>query len=389
MVAILGRSSAVGDKPQMRRAAMWLDKRLHLEAQSPEPLKDIDAFWRGVTQAATILMAVLAFGVFLYFARALLLPVLCGVAVAMTLGPLIAQLSKRGVPSWLTALAVIFLIIAALNVAIITLAKPVSDLSGRMPELAGAVKEKLHVLDRPLAALGELQAGLGLSQSDTKVDSGRMIEGAVTGIVTVITPAAVQFIVQTIIFFGTLFFTIVGRNAFRSYVVSWFATRETRLRTLKILNDIEENLSGYLIVFTVINLSLGIIATLMAWTLGLPSPLLWGALAFGLNYVPYIGPGIVYGLLFLVGLLVYPTLLGALLPPAVYMAVTLVEGQFLTPMIIGRSVLSVHPLAVFLGIAFWAWLWGPIGAFLAMPLLIVGRVVLDHLYPRQQMDLPG
>jgi predicted PurR-regulated permease PerM len=66
-----------------------------------------------------------------------------------------------------------------------------------------------------------------------------------------------------------------------------------------------------------------------------------------------------------------------------------VEGQFLTPMIIGRSVLSVHPLAVFLGIAFWAWLWGPLGAFLAMPILIVGRVALDHLYPRDEADLPG
>jgi predicted PurR-regulated permease PerM len=389
MAAVVSKTRNGGSKPEEKSARPWLANRLHLDTRDAEPLKNINAFWRGATQAATIVMAALAFGVFLFFARALLLPVLCAIAIAMTLGPTIGYLAKRGVPSWLTALAVIVLIIASVNIAIVALAKPVADLAGRMPEVAGAVKEKLHVFDRPLAALSELQASLGLGQSDAKVDPSRMIEGALTGFVTVVTPAAVQFILQLILFFGTLFFAIIGRNAFRNYVVSWFALRAARLRTLRILNDIEENLSGYLIVVTAINLALGIVATIMAWALGLPGPLVWGALAFGLNYVPYIGPGIMYVLLFIAGLITYPTLAGALLPPAVYIAVTLVEGQFLTPMIIGRSVLSVHPLAVFLGIAFWAWLWGPIGAFLAMPILIVGRVALDHLYPRQQTELPG
>ncbi|MEW6452672.1 MAG: AI-2E family transporter [Pseudomonadota bacterium] len=389
MATAISRAKSGGSKSEEKTARPWLAGRLHLDTRDAEPLKNVNAFWRGTTQTATIVMAALAFGLFLFFARALLIPVLCAVAIAMTLGPVNGYLSKRGVPSWLTAFAVIVLIIAGLNIAIVTLAKPISDFTGRLPELAGAVKEKLHILDRPLAALSELQMSLGLGQSDAKVDSGRMIEGAVTGFVTVVTPAAVQFVLQLVLFFGTLFFAIVGRNAFRNYVVSWFATRGARLRILKILNDIEENLSGYLIVVSTINLALGIVATIMAWALGLPSPLLWGALAFALNYVPYIGPGIMYILLFIAGLIAFPTLLGALLPPAIYIAVTLVEGQFLTPMIVGRNVLSVHPLAVFLGIAFWAWLWGPLGAFLAMPILIVGRVALDHLYPREEAELPG
>ena len=85
----------------------------------------------------------------------------------------------------------------------------------------------------------------------------------------------------------------------------------------------------------------------------------------------------------------YPTLWGALLPPGIFMLVTLIEGQFITPAIIGRKVLMVHPLAVFLAIAFWAWLWGPIGAFLAMPILIVATVTLNHLYPDTRDALPG
>ena len=111
--------------------------------------------------------------------------------------------------------------------------------------------------------------------------------------------------------------------------------------------------------------------------MGLPSPILWGALAFVLNYVPYVGPAIMDVLLFGIGLLTFPTLLGALLPPAVFLAITVVEGQFLTPAIVGRRVLNLHPLAIFLSIAFWAWLWGPVGAFLATPILIIARVALD------------
>ena len=127
----------------------------------------------------------------------------------------------------------------------------------------------------------------------------------------------------------------------------------------------------------------------MAYLMGLPSPILWGALAFGLNYVPYVGPAIMDVLLFGIGLLTFPTLFGALLPPAVFLAVTVIEGQFLTPAIVGRRVLNLHPLAIFLGIAFWAWLWGPVGAFLATPILIVARVAFNHLYPPHKAELPG
>ncbi len=163
----------------------------------------------------------------------------------------------------------------------------------------------------------------------------------------------------------------------------------SRLRTLKILNDVEDNLGGYLIVVTAINLALGVVTMIAAALLGLPSPVLWGVLAFVLNYVPYVGPAVMDVLLFVGGLLTYPTLLGALLPPAVFIGITIIEGQFITPAIVGRQVLNLHPLAIFLSIAFWAWLWGPVGAFLATPILIIARVAFGHLYPKQTTELPG
>jgi predicted PurR-regulated permease PerM len=369
-----------------KRTGGWIERKLSLDVQDPKPFERIEDFWRASAQAATIVMCVLLFGTFLYVARAVLLPVLCAIVVGLTFGPVIRFASARGVPAWVMALGVVVLVIAATNVTVVMLAAPTTDLLARAPELGTAFKDKLHIFDRPMMAWEQLRITLGLEAGKGfDFSPGTLI----AGLVTVVTPAAVQFLLQLVLFFGTLFFFITGRASFRRYAVNWFATRDARLRALKILNDIEANLSSYLIVVTTINLALGIVTVAITWALGMPAPLLWGVLAFALNYIPYVGPAIMYVLLFVIGLMTYPTLFGSLAPPLVFMAVTLVEGQFLTPLIVGRQVLQVHPLAVFLGIAFFAWMWGPLGAFLATPILILGRVVLDHLYPGEAADLPG
>jgi predicted PurR-regulated permease PerM len=364
----------------------WLERRLSLDVKDPVPFESATRFWRALAQLATIVMCVLMFGTFLYFARPLLLPVLCAVVVGMTLGPYIGFATKRGAPAWLVALLVVLLLVGVANIALVMLANPAVEMLRRMPEITAAFKEKLYALDQPILALQQLQIALGAKPTDGSIEISqtRLFEG----LVTIVTPVAVQLLLQCILFVGTLFFFILGRSNFRSHTVNWFSTRDGRLRALKILNDIEANLSGYLVVVTAINLCLGLVATVMTYLMGLPYPLLWGALAFALNYVPYVGPSVVYVLLFLAGIVTYPTLFGALLPPATYMAITLVEGQFLTPAIVGRQVLQVHPLTLFLGIAFWAWLWGPLGAFLAAPILIVARVAFDHLYPQHKAELP-
>jgi predicted PurR-regulated permease PerM len=374
------------DRQDERRRG-WLGQNLALDLRDPTPFEHAHTFWRAASQAATIVMCVLMLGVLLYFARALVLPVLCAMTVALTIGPLIGALQRHGIAPWLTAMTFVLLLIALTYIAVVLLAAPASDLINRAPELGAAFADKMHFFDRPLAALSDLQGALGIDTGDKALSFNPA--QLIGGLLTTVTPVALQFVLEVVLFFATLFFIILGRSGFRSYTVNWFASRESRLRALKILNDIEDNLGGYLIVVTAINLALGIVAAIMAMLLGLPSPILWGALAFVLNYVPYVGAAVMHVLLFIIGLVTYPTLLGALLPPAIYIAITTVEGQFITPAIVGRRVLSLHPLAVFLSIAFWAWLWGPLGAFLATPILIIARVALGHLYPAQKSELPG
>jgi predicted PurR-regulated permease PerM len=378
---------SAASKRENDRKVGWVERRLALDLRDPTPFEDPGNFWRAMAQAATMVMCVLMLGVLLYLARALIVPVLCAAAVGLTLGPLLAAGTRRGVPPWLMAFVIVVGLIALVNGAIVLLAGPATALIGRLPDLGAAFSEKMHAFDRPLQLLSELQAALGINTSDKAFDFNP--SSLIAGLLTTVTPAALQFVLQVVMFFATLFFFIAARPTFRKYAVNRFHSRVARLRTLKILNDIEDNLGGYLIVVTAINLGLGAVTALAAALLGLPSPLLWGALAFALNYVPYVGPAIMDVLLFIGGLLTYPTLLGALAPPAVFIAITIVEGQFITPAIVGRQVLNLHPLAIFLSIAFWAWLWGPVGAFLATPILIVARVAVGHLYPQSTAELPG
>src|SRR5262249_38057238 len=158
-------------------------------------------------------------------------------------------------------------------------------------------------------------------------------------------------------------------------------TRDAKLRFIRIANEIEYSLASYLAVVTVINVVLGVITAVGAWLFGFPNPFLFGIIAAVLNYIPYIGPACVVVILLAVGLVTFPSLGYALIPPACFVVLTTIEGHIVTPTILGRHLLTLNPLAVLLALAFWSWLWGPMGAFLAVPITIIGLVTLSHLFP--------
>jgi predicted PurR-regulated permease PerM len=190
-----------------------------------------------------------------------------------------------------------------------------------------------------------------------------------------------------VLFFGTLIFFLATNTHIRRRLIVAFWTREARLRMIRIWNDIEENLVAYVGLVTLINLGLGVVTAAMLYAVGFPNPLTFGLLTMALNYVPYIGPAIVAIVLFGVGVVAMPSLSLAVLAPALFVAIATAEGHFITPSIVGRR-LTLNPFVVFLALAFWTWLWGPIGAFLAVPLLIVSFVTLGHLLPREEGNLP-
>ncbi|MFL4979054.1 MAG: AI-2E family transporter [Xanthobacteraceae bacterium] len=318
----------------------------------------------------------------LEFGRTILLPVVSAAVVGLMLGPLVGLASRYRIPTWLSATLVMAIFIALLSLAVTLLSAPVVEWIGKAPDVGHTLRERLQVFDRPLAALRDMRNALLPQDKNTvQIDVGPSL---VAPVLTVLTPAVGELIV----FFGTLFFFLLGRNEMRRYLVHVFHDRDARLLSLHILNDVEHELTDYLTVVTVINILVGFGTAVIAHFAGLPNIAVWGVLAFVLNYIPYLGPLAMNLVLFAVGIVTFPTLGEALIAPACFIAMTTLEGHFITPSIMGRR-LTLNPLNVFLALAFWTWLWGPIGAFLAVPLLITTLVALRHAFPKPEINLPS
>ncbi len=351
-----------------------------LVISDPLPVGSVHTMWASAGQAATIGIFLLLFGAFLYVGRAILLPILAAAVVALTLAPLVKSAKRLGIPPWLTSLLILVVTLGALSLLVTALAGPVSEWIGRAPEIGASIKQKLTVLDQPLASLHELEQSLfgasGLSVNEPPPN-------VVLPVVAFLTPAAGELL----LFFVTLLFFLVGQIELRNQVVSMFSSRDSKLRFLKIMRDIERNLAGYLTVVTIVNAGVGIIVALGTWLLGYPNPVIFGLVAALLNYVPYVGPAAMVITLFGVGLVTFPSLGHAAIAPLGFIAVTTMEGHFVTPTIVGRR-LTLNPLLVFLALAFWTWMWGPIGAVLAVPVSIIGLVIANHLFPTDDVRLP-
>ena len=349
------------------------------------PLHDIPPLWRLAALVATLGMGALAVVGGLYLGRSILVPVVSGIIVGITLTPAIKFGTRYRVPVAVSAVLVVLLAVVAIAALITFFAAPLTEWIARAPEVGAVMREKMRVLEYPLSVIHDIKSAIG---GATGTGTSIAVETNTTEFLGqalgVITPAISQFVV----FFGTLLFFLVTSMQLRQKLVVYFVTREARLRTLRIWNDIEENLVRFLATMTGINLGLGVVTSIMLAIIGFPNPISFGLLAFALNYVPYIGPAIVALVLTGVGLVSQPSLGQGLLAPALFVLIATLEGHIITPNIVGRR-LTLNPFLVFLALAFWTWLWGPIGAFLAVPLVIVCFVVLGHLLPDEEGTLPG
>ncbi len=306
--------------------------------------------------------------------KGIVVPVVAALVLGSMLGGLVDAADERGVPPVAATTALLLGALAALYFVVLVLAGPVSEWIGRAAEIGPMMRERLRFFERPLAALHELQASLSsLTPGDTGLTVG-VKQSPIPAVVSVLTPA----LTELLIFFGTLFFYLADRRILKNRLVSTLDRRETRLRALHVVAGVEAALRRYMTLVTLINAGLGTATAIMLMLIGVPNPILWGAAAFVLNFIPYLGALITASILLVVGLFTFPVIGQALLPPGLFVLIATIEGHFLTPGLIGRH-LTLRPFFVFLALAFWTWLWGPIGAFLAVPLLIVGLVLKDEI----------
>ena len=319
-----------------------------------------------------------------YVAQPVIVPLLLAWSIATIMLPVVRWLQNRGVPRVAAVLAVTVLLLIVIAALLMVLSAPLTYWLGRAAELAIILKEKLRTISQPLALFEEFRNAIssvgGGAQTTLKVEQQPATAATVFSIVT---PA----VSQTVLFVGALIFYLVYQKRLRDTAVFLLKDRDARLLALRALSDVDDHMTTFFGTFTIVNICLGLVTAMLTWFVGLPNPLLWGVLAGVLNYVPYVGPAVVTATLAVIGLLTFSTVGEAVVAPLIFLAVVTVEGQFLTPMLMGRR-LELNPFAVFLSIAVWTWLWGPIGAFLAVPMLIALSVTLGHVFADTKPELP-
>ncbi|HEX9470369.1 MAG TPA: AI-2E family transporter [Bradyrhizobium sp.] len=336
-----------------------------------------------VVAFALVALLVISIVAVLYVAKAFFLPVVTAFVVGTMLSPAAGFLERHRIPRAVAAVLIVSAVGAAATFIVGLISSPLMEWSSHLPELGARLKEKLHVFDRPLALWQQLQGLLGGSDGFSAAPFQMPKFDWVQPTIEFLSPTFTEFL----LFFATLILFIASWRDLRRALVLTFADHAARLRTLRILNEIESHLGGYLLTVTMINLGVGVLTGLICAITGMPNPAGLGALAATLNFFPIIGPIAMFVTLTVVGVIAFSTLGAGLIAPLAFVGITFLEGHFVTPTIIGRR-LELNALAVFMALAFWTWLWGPMGGFLSSPLLIVGLILKEHLMPVDSPQLP-
>ncbi|AZV18655.1 AI-2E family transporter [Mesorhizobium sp. M7A.F.Ce.TU.012.03.2.1] len=339
---------------------------------------------RVTARADTHLMRSLLVGIFLfmavyalYFARAFFMPVILAFLLALTLTPIVRLLRRHGISEVISATLLVLLSICIFASVGYLLSGPIIDLINNTSSIGQQLAERLAQLRRPLEKIMQISHQIEQLTQTSQEPGIQRVAMAQSGILS----AAASNILSagtglTIIFVMSLFLLASG-TMFYEKIIQSFASLSEKKRALRVVYDVEREISHYLLTVTIINAGLGTVIALGLWALGMPNPLVWGAAAALLNFLPYVGALITIVLVTVMALISFDTIFYALLAPAFVILCDIVEGQFVTPMVVGRR-LEINAVAILIAIAFWSWLWGFVGALMAVPLLVVIKVFCDH-----------
>ena len=325
-------------------------------------------------------LAVLAVAYTLYFAAAFLLPFTLAIVLYLLLSPAMRLLNKRlRLPRTLAALLLIIALALLVGGVTAAISVPASDWVGRIPQSLPKLEQKLGFLQQPFSYV---QSGYdkltGMIGGSGGSSGGVPGLSSLTSLGTSILNGAKNMLADAFTILLLLFFFLSSGDSLLRRLVEVLPTWEDKRRAVQIASEIEENVASYLATITVMNVLVGTLNGLSVWLLGMPNPLLFGTIAFLLNYIPILGPMTGVVLFFFVGLFTFDQPLWALVPAGIYLAIHIMEGETITPMLLARR-LTLNPVLVIVSLFFWDWMWGIPGALLSVPLLAVTKIVCDRL----------
>ena len=302
------------------------------------------------------------------------LPVTAALVVAIALVPMLEWFERRGVPSKLASALCIVIFLALATFAILSIVLPAIDWVRLVPARIDNVTATLQPVMELYANLERFIESIA-SRIESSAETGREVRietpNSMMGIIAASAPhAAIQLFFALLV----IYFFLAGWTAMRRRTIKSRGSFEGAMTTARVIQQVVEATSTYIGTITIINVILGALTALILWMIGMDSPVMWGGIVAVLNFIPYLGPIIASGLLFVGALMTFPDIWTAMLPPLIFLALHTVEANAITPMIVGQKI-EVNPLLILLSLSFWAWVWGTTGALLAVPLLIIIKTV--------------
>ncbi len=340
---------------------------------------------RGFPALAVTGLFVLASFYTLYFCRSLLLPLVLAGLLWLLLSPVVRGLKRLHIPEPLGAGLVLLTVLGGVGFGIYQLSGPAVDWMQRAPQSLRAAEVKLRDIKRSVQKLGRATEQVE-RMADVSANPGQRPPAVAVAVQSTPTlrerlfSQATDLVTDAVVMLILLYFLLASGDLFLRKLIRVLPRLEDKRRAVDIARQVERDISGYLGTVTMINLGLGAAVAICFTLIGVPTPLLWGAMVTFTNFVPYLGPAINYAVFAMIGLLTFATVPRMLAPAGLFLVLNVLEAYLITPMVLGKR-LTLNPVMLFVGLTFWGWLWGIVGAILAVPILVVCKIFCDHIEP--------
>ena len=376
-----------GESLTAEASAQAASRRFDGDATKSVDLSDSDDvgvhapdYHRRTSRALNIIVVILGIHL-LYLGRSLLMPIVIAFVGAFLLRPIVRKLARWRIPESVGAGIVLFSAVALIVLGVVKLTDPAIVWLARAPiDLRlRQVQRKLEPVQGRISDIAEASEKIEKLASDSSTGSGapEQVQIRQPSIASSVMSTTTQFLAGAALCFVLTYFVLAMGDSFLNSVVQLIPRMREKKEAVLLVRNVERGISSYLLTVALINACLGLVIGVSCWLAGLPNAALWGVMAMLLNYVPYAGAFLGSGVVLVVGLFAFDTIGAALVAPAAYFTINIIEGNFLTPAVIGRS-MSLNPIMVFLSLAFWGWMWGVCGALLAVPLLAIARIACDQ-----------
>jgi predicted PurR-regulated permease PerM len=321
---------------------------------------------------------VLAIFYTLYFARDFILPILLAWIFSSLLAPIVRALKRIRIPEPLSALLIILALLGTLSLGVYRLSEPAGEWIQKAPQSLSGVRAKLQRILRPVEGVQETTKEIEKMTNLGNDEKSTAVEIKKPGLGEVVLSGAKNFILVGGVTLVLLYFLLASGDMFLLKLVKILPTLEDKKVAVEIYRQIEKNVSTYLSVVTLIYIGFGCVIGTAMYFFGLPNAPLWGVMAGILAYIPYLGALVGIVTVTIVAILTFDDIYRIIMVPSVYLILDNIQGNLIVPMVLGRR-LALNPVVIFIWLIFCGWIWGIIGALLAVPLLAIIKIICDQV----------